>query len=211
MMSPKSYFSSRLPTDEEKRNSRWVTFTSEKEWDPSSDKFKQSEDAMRKHHEIKSLRHEQYDSKERELDGRKLCRIQVPRRNTASEGVHDDVDPSLLTFDHALDIAMTPSRRVEKVDTGIYHSHQRIKVDDATLGKRWEVSPEIAERTRRVTTQRGLRYLKGNLDRRFKTRMTQLQRPLLYTKVYADTIVYNSGRCSCVIRVLNLRSKLPFR
>ena len=75
-----SYFSSRLPTDEEKRNSRWVTFTSEKEWDPSSEKFKQSEDAMRNHHGMKSLRHEQYDSKGRDLDGRKLCRIQI--RNT---------------------------------------------------------------------------------------------------------------------------------
>ena len=53
------------------------------------------------------------------------------------------------------------------------------------------MNPEIAERTRRVTTQRGLRYLKGNLDRRFKTRMTQLQRPLLYTKVYADTMFAN--------------------
>ena len=46
----------------------------------------------------------------------------------------------------------------------------------------------MAKRTRQVTTQREIRYLQGNLDRRFKTRLTKTRRQLLYTKVYANTI-----------------------
>ena len=37
-----SYFSSRIPTEEEKRSSWWVVFTSKKEWDPTLEKFRQA-------------------------------------------------------------------------------------------------------------------------------------------------------------------------
>ena len=70
----------------------------------------------------------------------------------------------------------------------IHHTHQRSKVDDETQGRKWGISTAFAGRTKNVTTQRGLWYLEGNLDRRFKTWLTQLHRPLLYTNVYADTM-----------------------
>ena len=153
-----SYFSSRLPTEEEKRSSRWVTFTSDKEWDPTSEKFNQAEATTRSHYGMKALDHQHFDNDGNELDGRKLCRIQVPRSSTVSEHVHDDVDAALLTFDHALDVALIARRTINDVSTNIHHTHQRIKVDDVTLGRRWVVSAEVAERTRKVTTQRGLRF-----------------------------------------------------
>ena len=113
----------------------------------------------------------------------------TPRNSTTSQVVHEDVDASLLTFDHALSVATIDRRSVGEMLTDIHHTHQQYKVDDENMGRIWGVSTEVAARTRKVTTQRGLWYLKGNLDRRFKTRLTQLRRPLMYTKVYADTMV----------------------
>ena len=50
------------------------------------------------------------------------------------------------------------------------------------------MSAEVAERTRKVTTERGLRYLQVSLHRQFKTWLTHT---LLYTKVYADIMFSN--------------------
>ena len=61
---------------------------------------------MQSYHGTKALDHEHFDNNRKELDRRKLWQILVSRNSNASEGVHDDIDPSLLTFDHALDVAM---------------------------------------------------------------------------------------------------------
>ena len=101
--------------------------------------------------------------------------------------------------------------------TSIHDSNQRIKVDDGTLGKRCDVSTEISEHTQRFTTQHGLRYFKENLDRRFKTRLTQLQRSLVFTKMYVDTMFANKKsvrRNTCVeilITSKDLASGMAFK
>jgi hypothetical protein len=44
-----SYFSARLPTDEEIGKCRWITFTSDVEWMPYDTQFKDAESAMINH------------------------------------------------------------------------------------------------------------------------------------------------------------------
>ena len=64
----------------------------------------------------------------------------------------------------------------------------RSTVDAAVIAARWGTSLGTAEQTLRTTTQRGDRCLHGNLNRRFRTRQTQLRRNLLRTAVYSDTL-----------------------
>ena len=72
-----SYFTTRLPTDQEKRDSGWIIFTSEREWDPTFDKFRDVEDAMRSHHGMKSLEYVHYNHEGEEIDERKLCSVAI--------------------------------------------------------------------------------------------------------------------------------------
>lgn len=123
----------------------------------------------------KALDHQHFDNDGKEVDRCKLCQIKVPRVSTVSKHVHEDVDESLLTFNHALNVAMISRISVNDVSTNIHHSHQRIKVDGVTLGRRLGISAKIVERTRKATTRRDLRYLQGILNRRFKMQLTQLQ------------------------------------
>ena len=39
------YFGTRLPSSDEKKSCRWVTFTSDRDWEPYLDHFQKSEDA----------------------------------------------------------------------------------------------------------------------------------------------------------------------
>ena len=70
------------------------------------EKFKEVKAATRSHHGIQELDQEHFDSDRNELDGRKLCWIKVPRSSIVSEWVRNDIDPPILTFDHALDVTM---------------------------------------------------------------------------------------------------------
>ena len=98
----------------------------------------------------------------------------------------------MITTDEAITTTIKDIRKIEAEETLINPKHQRNKTDDVQLSKRWGVSREIATRTRKVTTQRGIRFLKGNLERRFRTRQKQLERPLLGTNVYGDTMFAQS-------------------
>ena len=66
--------------------------------------------------------------------------------------------------------------------------NQRSSVDNKTLAMRRGVNEELAEKTRKVTTQRGVQTLTGSIGRRFQKRQHQLASPLLMTKVYSNTM-----------------------
>ena len=108
---------------------------------------------------MKTLDREHFDSDRKELYGINICKIQVPRNSTASKWLHNNIDKSLLMFDYALDVAMLSRRLIKDVFTVIHYTHQRIKVDDVTLGRQWGVSAEVAEQASKVMTQCGLQYL----------------------------------------------------
>jgi hypothetical protein len=74
----------------------------------------------------------------------------------------------------------------------------RSKVEPEVLAHRWGTSLDIASHTLKVTTQRGLRYLEGNLSRRFRTRQAQLRYKFLRSDVYSDTL-FSDVKYICVL------------
>lgn len=69
----------------------------------------------------------------------------------------------------------------------------RSSVTSDILAQRWGVSNNIAAKSLKVTTQRGIRnYLLSPLARRFRTRQTHLRYKYLNTDVYSDTLFSNS-------------------
>jgi hypothetical protein len=64
-----SYFT-RLPTEEEKAVCCWITFTSDADWKPYDDHFKDVETAMINHHVYPDPIHPHYDMEGNRLDGR---------------------------------------------------------------------------------------------------------------------------------------------
>ena len=109
------------------------------------------------------------------------------RRTTMATSTQHILDSSLVTLDRAINMVNSERGHISDLNTWIYHTHQRSKVDDETQGRRWGISTAIAGRTKNETTRRGLQYLKGK-KRRFKTRLTQIRRLLMYINVYSDTI-----------------------
>jgi hypothetical protein len=131
-----SYFSTHLPTDEEIDNCRWVTFTSDAEWEPYSEVFGDAERAMVSHTLHPDPCHPHYDHNGDELDGR-----QINALNSVS--VYPCLDPSLCTFDLSLhrSIAATSSKE------------HRSNVPIDTLARRWGTSINNAADTLKKTTQ----------------------------------------------------------
>ena len=104
-----SYFVTRLPTKVEKQNCRWVSFTSDREWNPKSDRFENAERAMREKINMKSLDYKHHDRDGKCLDFRELCEVTSERHTSAMEGDNVLLDPLLVTFDLVYNIAMTRS------------------------------------------------------------------------------------------------------
>ena len=73
---------------------------------------------------------------------------------------------------------------------GVAKSKASPKIDHMTLSKKWAISPEKAQRTVRMTTQRGLRtVLHPSLSRRFRTNDRALRYRRLPHPVFGDTLI----------------------
>ena len=172
-----SYFpSSRLPsTREELDNCRWVHMSGEGEWDPYSDHFAAAESAMHSHL-TEHPRHQRvvpatFNGNGHIIDGR-------------YEGAVSQLPPPIPE-----DIDLFIGGHLDSTIGATSSKIHRSSVDAAELAARWGTSLSTAEQTLlKTTTQRGYRYLHGTLDRRFRTRQTQLRRNLLQTAVYSDTL-----------------------
>jgi hypothetical protein len=165
-----SYFITRLPTDEEIDNCRWITFTSDAEWQPYSDHFKQAERAAKNYHRYPDPTHLHFDHNGDQLDGRYIRSVQT--------SLDPNIDPYLNTFERSY------NRFLYATSSTVHRTNVPIEV----LARRWGTTLNTAERTLTQTTQRGLRYLEGPLDRRFRTRQKQLDCKYIKTNMYTDTM-----------------------
>lgn len=164
-----SYFSTRLPTQDEMDTCRWITFTSDAEWQPYSEHFSEAERAANNYYRYPDPQHLHYDQTGTHLDGRYVKSMKT---------INDNVDPYLCTFDY------TYNRFMSATSSTVH----RTNIPVETLAKRWGTSKNTAQRTLNQTTQRGLRYLQGPLDRRFRTRQKQLDCKYIKTNMYTDTM-----------------------
>jgi hypothetical protein len=70
-------------------------------------------------------------------------------------------------------------------------SHRNPRINEELLSQRWGIGLETAKQTLKVTTQKGVRYAIGPLDRRFKTKQAQLRYNQLssrHGRFYTDTM-----------------------
>ena len=128
-----------------------------------------------------------YDQKGNELDGRRQPKNLRYASVVSTNHQEIQVDPQLDTMDSAMR-RLNMSDNVMIGNVKIDSKHQRSQINTHVLARRWGTSVQVADETRKQTTQRGIRYLGGTLERRFRTRQHQLQSPLLKTKFYSDTM-----------------------
>lgn len=74
-------------------------------------------------------------------------------------------------------------------------THRKNIVLKEALAQHWYTGLESASHTLLVTTQEGLRYVEGDLERRMKTSQTHLRFPTLNCVIYSDTLFVKS-RCT---------------
>eukprot|EP00934_Nitzschia_sp_Nitz4_P002319 Nitzschia sp. Nitz4//scaffold471_size5685//193//5616//NITZ4_009210-RA/size5685-processed-gene-0.1-mRNA-1//1//CDS//3329552692//2319//frame0 len=173
-----SHFVTRLPTTEEKQNCRWITLTSDREWKPYSEEFALAEAAAVGHFTdpYQQVNRSTVDNMGKLVDPTGNNRY-VSAITTATVSHQDDfMDDVLLDNLDARIICATSSKE------------RRSSVTHDTLARRWGTSIYMAEQAMKATTQRGIRYMDGNLTQRFRTRQRQLQSRYLRTKVYTDTM-----------------------
>jgi hypothetical protein len=99
-----SYFSTRLPTQNKLQECRWVTFTSEAEWQPYSPHFKKSEAAMKSHVKHADPRHIHFSQDGTPIDGRSFGAVYTLQDSMTSSQQSLPVDPSIATFDFAFQL-----------------------------------------------------------------------------------------------------------
>jgi hypothetical protein len=131
-----SYFSTRLPTQEEIDTCQWLTFTSDAEWKPYDNCFKEAEQAMINHHRYPDSCHPHFDRDGNELDGRQFKAL------TTIKSLLEH-DPSFCTLDFTLhhSIGATSSRE------------HRSNVPPDVLARRWGTSISNAADTTMKTVQ----------------------------------------------------------
>ena len=101
---------------------------------------------------------------------------------------------------------------------------RNLDITKEVLARRWGIGPALAERTLKVTTQRGIRNFDHSLQKRYDTRLPHLQFPLMRDKrFYTDTLfagtksirsnqvaqVWTDGNGYCLFFPLKSKAKAP--
>jgi hypothetical protein len=101
-------------------------------------------------------------------------------------------NPYLETFHISENSYLPPHHRTAGATSSKEH---RSSIPAETLAQRWGASVDIASRTLKITTQRGIRNILSPLTRCFCTRQTQLWYPHLCTDVYSNTMFSDTKSC----------------
>ena len=75
-------------------------------------------------------------------------------------------------------------REVDSISSSLKKS----KLTKEALARRWGIGLLAAERTLKVTTQKGIRTVLNPVEKRYRTRQTHLRFPSLNAKIYSDTM-----------------------
>ena len=97
-----------------------------------------------------------------------------------------------FTHDYNFGSVLESKVRVSSVGSGPgrVESSQKKAVDASTLSRRWMIPYERANKTVKLTTQRGIRHVsRGNITRRFPTNDRMLRYPRLPHTVFTDTLL----------------------
>ena len=157
-----SYFPSRKPTPHELHECRRITLTSSNpEWNPHDKFFAEQESIML------------------DLDGTLLERYVTNRKQSStSSKTPIDLLPEAKQFSELLERTVSMAT-----------SHEKHAIDSEHLSRKWGIGYKTAQRTLRVTTQRGVRVTSGGaVERRFPTGDRALRYRRLPFQVYHDIL-----------------------
>jgi hypothetical protein len=159
-----SYFESRKPTDDELDNCRRITLTSDDKWNPRDPTFAEQEEIFRERIKagIASVRHNMADIPEM------LSPDEFEKRLVSSVYISLDDDS-----DTVLD--STEGRKV----MALAAAEKKPVITKEVLAKRWGIGLKAADKTIRVTTQRGIRTFLRPTDRRLSTSLPHLSYSML--------------------------------
>jgi Reverse transcriptase (RNA-dependent DNA polymerase) len=168
-----SYFESRKPTDFELDNCRRVTLTSDTKWNPSDPTFADQERIL----------------KERvQLGIASISRSHVtpPELMHPCEYEHRLISCVYISLDEDSDTVLesTQGRAIQALAT----TEQKSVLTKEALAKRWGIGLPTADRTLRVTTQRGIRTFLRPTDRRLSTSLPHLSYSVINRTLYSDTM-----------------------
>ena len=168
-----SFLETRKATEEEVLNCDRVELTSPAPWNPFSELLQQREELAHQRNACAATQFEPL-----ELVGDAL----LPRLVSA---IH--ISPPKLDSLNVIgkDLSQGRSCRTEAVG----QTSRKSTITKEELARRWHIGLETAARTLLATTQLGMRYVDGPLERRLKTNQAHLRFPTLNMRMYTDTLV----------------------
>ena len=179
-----SYLPTRRPTDMECHTKLNVALTcQEPAWNPHCESFASQENSMINHdgsiktrppcdRAIYSVMNQLRDD----------MSLPLHSSNSQTSSVLNEISPTLDTRNLFLKCAT-------HTVSGLSQHNKRNIIDHHRLAKNWKIGPEMAKKTLKVTTQRGIRtMLAPTLDCRFKTNDKMLRYSRLNTNMYTDTM-----------------------
>jgi hypothetical protein len=88
---------------------------------------------------------------------------------------------------HEADV-IAHARGITRESFSLGQGTKRTAITADDLAARWYIGKEMAARTLNATTQEGMRFVDGPLERHLKTSQAHLRFPTLYTRMYSDTL-----------------------
>jgi hypothetical protein len=173
-----SYIETRKPTEEELLKCERYELTSATPWDP----YLTPDDEMGQHTAIREVQAIAVEKSSQSCCPPELTEDILPRiiKAVQFQAPVDDV-----THHEADVIAHAASQRGLEA---LQATSRKNVITKEVLAQRWYTGLESADRTLLATTQEGLRYVEGDLERRLKTSKAHLRFPTLNCVIYSDTL-----------------------
>ena len=193
-----SYMETWLPSQAmlDDPNMKRIVMTSDRPWKPYLPRFQEQEDAARDRRDASAVRRVQLAeivpsfTPEQRIDllgdetlyNRLIASVNVAADDTIGDGVHGHEDETIYPIgsdemcNHLCEIhSLTTDEKSPFITKEI-------------LSRRWMIGLDSADRTLRVTTQRGVKTIIRPTDRRVKTWYPHLGRPTTKRRMYSDTL-----------------------
>jgi hypothetical protein len=171
-----SGFQARLPTPTEIDTCVHVELTAQDTWDPSSDELEKQE-------LLKESRLSTVAGTESTMFSDRKSEVSAVLSAVSSTLVDDEFVRGMEES-----VRITSAVASSTVRTKSRHS----TMEPMELSRRWGIGLLTAQKTLRVTTQRGLRTAVHPLHRRYRTQQQQLRYNRLNSKFYSDTMFSSS-------------------
>jgi hypothetical protein len=167
-----SFLETKKPLKEELLDCDRFELTSAASWNPYAEYFQQKEDLLRQRNASAATRHTPLE----------LIEDVLPR---LVQAIHISPSPDRSQEQDSILLDEDDCRNTMAVG----QSSRATVITEEDLARRWHIGLEAAARTLTATTQLGMRYVDGPLERRLRTSQHHMRFPTLNMQIYTDTLV----------------------